>query len=171
MPDPRDVFVVHGRDSKRVAFFFDLLRRMGLNPMEFDELIERTGSAAPYIGDIVKTALDEARAVVVLFTGDDMAHLRHDLAKPDEDSEKTPKPQPRPNVILEAGMALALDRSRTIIVEVPPLRGMSDLYGIHAVRFVSGDAVEKNRLAKRLETAGCRVRTTGSDWLNLPFPQ
>jgi hypothetical protein len=75
MPDPRDVFVVHGRDMKRVAFFFDLLRRMGLNPMEFDEAIARTGSAAPYIGDVVKTALDEAKAVVVLFTGDDMAHL------------------------------------------------------------------------------------------------
>jgi predicted nucleotide-binding protein len=170
MPDPRDVFVVHGRDMKRVAFFFDLLRRMGLNPMEFDEAIARTGSAAPYIGDVVKTALDEAKAVVVLFTGDDMAHLRHDLAQPHEDSERTPKPQPRPNVILEAGMALALDRKRTILIEVPPLRGISDLQGVHVIRFGSGDPAERNKLAARLATAGCTVRTTGSDWLTLPFP-
>ena len=73
-------------------------------------------------------------------------------------------------MILEAGMALALDRDRTIIVEVPPLRGMSDLDGIHTVRFSEGDPTERNSLANRLKTAGCKVDTKGTDWLTLEFP-
>jgi predicted nucleotide-binding protein len=110
-------------------------------------------------------------AVVVLFTGDDLAHLRHDLARPGEDAERAVQPQPRANVILEAGMALALDRKRTVIVEVPPLRGISDLHGVHVVRFSTGEPAERNKLSTRLKTAGCDVQTSGSDWLTLPFPQ
>jgi predicted nucleotide-binding protein len=171
MPDPRKVFVVYGRDDKQKDFFFDLLRRIQLIPIEFEEAIRLTGSGSPYIGDAVSTALKHAQVVLVLFTGDDLAHLRPELVRDsDGESERKPSPQPRQNVILEAGMALALDRDRTIIVEVPPLRGISDLHGLHVIRFGKGEAPERNNLVNRLETAGCDVKRIGNDWLNLPFP-
>ena len=171
-PNARDVFVVHGRDLARKNFFFDLLRRMNLHPLEFDELIARTGSGSPYIGDVVRSAFDQAQAVLVLFTGDDLASLQPDLLGPsDGANERTATPQPRPNVLFEAGMAIALQRERTIIVEVGQLRGLSDLQGIHAVRFTNGTPEERNKLASRLRAARCDVVTDGSDWLNLPFPQ
>jgi predicted nucleotide-binding protein len=171
MPDRRDVFVVYGRDDKHKDFFFDFLRRLQLNPLEFEEAIRLTGSGSPYTGDAVRTALDHAQVVMVLFTGDDLAQLRPELVRDnDGEAERKPAPQPRPNVILEAGMALALDRKRTIIVEVPPLRGISDLHGLNVVRFGKGEPPERNNLANRLETAGCDVKRIGSGWLTLPFP-
>jgi predicted nucleotide-binding protein len=164
-PDPRDVFVVHGRDKKMTSFFFDLLRRLGLKPLEFETLIHRSGSGSPYIGDIVRSGFEYAKACVIIFTGDESAQLREELgAEPAGLS-------PRLNVVFEAGMAMAMARERTIIVEVPPLRGLSDLDGIHAVRFVSGAPSERNALAGRLEAAGCRVERMGNDWLELPFPR
>jgi predicted nucleotide-binding protein len=171
MPDARKVFIVHGRDNARNSFFFDLLRRVGLNPMEFDDAIALTGSGSPYIGDVVAAALSNAMAIVVLFTGDDVVNLRPGLVGDHEASELAPTLQPRPNVILEAGMALAMAKDRTIIVEVPPLRAISDLQGVHVVRFTNGDGAERNRLIGRLRTAGCEVTTTGSHWLELPFPR
>ena len=166
--DPREVFVVHGRDVAMNDFFFGLLRALGLKPLEFQTLITRTGSASPYIADVIKTAFNHAAACVVLFTGDELVQLRPEL---DPSSEpKSPEPQPRPNVLLEAGMAVALQRDRTVIVEVPPLRGLSDLGGFHVVRFF-GQPEERNDLASRLQTAGCAVDRSGGHWLSLPFPQ
>jgi predicted nucleotide-binding protein len=166
-PDKRNVFIVHGRDVARNSFFFDLLRQLDLHPLEFDELIAMSGSGSPYIGDVVRLAFDEAQAVLVLFTGDDLAHLRTGLGESEE-----PKPQPRPNVLFEAGMAIALQRDRTIIVEVPSLRGLSDLHGIHVLRFSTGSAEERQKLVTRLRTAGCEPNTSGTDWLTRPvFPQ
>jgi predicted nucleotide-binding protein len=170
-PDAREVFIVHGRDAVRTAFFFDFVRRLGLRPLEFDTLIARSGVGAPYIGDIIHSAFKQAAAVVVLFTGDDLAQLKGDLVREsDPPEERTLTPQPRANVLFEAGMALALHRERTIIVEIPPLRGLSDLHGMHVVRFSSGSASERNSLLTRLRRAGCDVIETGNDWLSLEFP-
>lgn len=164
-PNKREIFVIHGRDAAKVQFFFDLMRRLDLRPLEFDELIARSGSGSPYIGDIVRSAFDQAQAVVVLFTGDDLAHIRPELGE-----VEAPTPQPRPNVFLEAGMAIALQRDRTIIVEVPPIRPVSDLHGVHVIRFTTGSAEERNKLASRLRTAGCELNSNGQDWLTIKFP-
>jgi len=164
-PDPQEVFVVYGRDAAMSNFFFNLLRNLGLKPLEFSQLIARSKSTSPYIADVVRIGFEHAKACVVLFTGDDLVQLRPDLGA------DSLEPQPRPNVLLEAGMAIAMQRDRTIIIEVPPLRGLTDLGGIHAVRFTSGGPGERNDLASRLESAGCKIDRTGRDWLELPFPQ
>ncbi len=70
--------------------------------------------------------------MVALFTGDDEAHLRAALLGPDEEQE-TLTPQPRPNVLFEAGMAFGLHPDRVVLVEVGRLRGLSDLTGRHVV--------------------------------------
>ena len=52
-------------------------------------------------------------------TPDEQAVLRPELHKTVPDADQTF--QPRPNVILETGMALATDDARTILVSTGPL--------------------------------------------------
>ncbi len=69
--DPKKVMVVHGRDEEARLAMFTFLRALGLEPQEWGALVEATGSAAPYIGEVLDKAFGVARAVVVLFTPDD----------------------------------------------------------------------------------------------------
>ena len=67
----------------------------------------RTQSRPTTVSAAVQTAIllqGEVQAAVALFTGDDMANLRPDLLKEREKPEEL-TPQPRPNVLLEAGIA------------------------------------------------------------------
>jgi predicted nucleotide-binding protein len=145
-------------------FFFDLLRRVGLRPLEFETLVARASSPSPYIGDVVRSGFEFAKACLVLFTDDEIAQLRPELGTDVQGF------QPRPNVLFEAGMAIALQRERTVIVEVHSLRGLSDLSGIHTIRFTAGMSSERNNLMSRLKNAGCEMDTSGRAWLDLPFP-
>ena len=160
-PDPREVVVVHGRGTARTAFFFELLRRLNLRPLALDEVIARSGSSSPSITELVRSAFARAQAVIVLFTGDDLASFRTDLGG---------APQPHLHVIFEAGVAVALQHGRTIIVEVPPLRSLLDLVDVHVVQFATGAPEERSQLVRRLRAAGCELETVGSTWLNLEFP-
>jgi hypothetical protein len=110
---------------------------------------------------VVRSAFARAQAVLVLFTADDLAGLRPDLAGP---------PQPHLHVVFEAGVAVALQHTRTIIVEVPPLSGLLDLADVHVVRFATGALEERHQLVRKLRAAGCEPDTEGSTWLNLEFP-
>ena len=71
--------------------------------------------------------------------------------------------QPRPNVLLEAGMALAVDPDNTVLVEIGRIRRASDLDGLNTVR-LSNASEARYALRNRLITAGCAVAETG-DWL------
>jgi len=128
--------------------------------------VELTASASPFVGDVLTAAFDAAQAVVVLLTPDDVAYMRPDLVRDeDPDYEKNPTPQPRPNVLFEAGMALGLHPDRTVIVEIGRLRPFSDIGGRHIVRF-DGSAAARQALAVRLESAGCDMDRSGTDWLS-----
>jgi hypothetical protein len=39
LPDPKKVFVVHGRDEKLRSDMFGFLRALGLNPIEWREAV------------------------------------------------------------------------------------------------------------------------------------
>lgn len=160
--DPRKVFVIHGRNEAARRGIFAFLRSIGLEPIEWSRAIAMTGKGSPYIGEVLNTAFGHAQAVVVLHTPDDIAHLHESLASPG-DPDTIPQMQPRPNVIFEAGMALARDEDRTIIVELGRIRSFSDVHGRHVVRL--DNTVEKRQdLAVRLRTAGCTVDLDGTDW-------
>src|SRR5579863_4829733 len=45
----KDVFVVHGRNEPIRNSMFDYLRALGLNPLEWSELLKATKKGAPYI--------------------------------------------------------------------------------------------------------------------------
>lgn len=143
---------------------FTFLRSIGLKPIEWDQAIALTGKASPYIGEVLDVAFDDAQAVVVLLTPDDIAYIRNEYAFQD-DPDLEARGQARPNVLFEAGMAMGRDDSRTVLVEMGDLRPFSDVGGRHAIRMDNSPQRRKS-LADRLRTAGCPVDITGADWLN-----
>jgi len=162
--DSKKVMVVYGRDAQARLAMFDFLRALGLQPQEWGKLIEGTGKAAPYIGEVLEKAFGEAAAVVVLLTPDDEACLRETLRGSDEpDFERAPTPQARPNVLFEAGMAFGIHPDRTVLVQYGELRPFSDVFGRHVIR-LNGTEAPLRDIARRLETAGCEIDDSGDDW-------
>ena len=146
---------------------FSFLRSIGLDPIEWNRAISFTDKGTPYIGEILDAAFEEAQAILVLLTGDDMARIgsRFMLAN-DPMYEINLTPQPRPNVLFEAGMAFGRDPDRTILVCAGEIRPFSDVAGRHVVR-ISNRAEHRQGLADRLRNAGCKVQTVNNvDWLS-----
>jgi predicted nucleotide-binding protein len=162
-PDPRTVFVVHGRNEDLRRAMFEFLRSIDLRPMEWTRAVQLTGIGSPYIGQVLDAAFSHAQAIVVLMTPDEVAYLQTRYARGADDTEATPGAQARPNVLFEAGMALGRNPDRTVLVEVGQLRAFSDVAGRHAIR-LNNDPAPRQALATRLRTAGCPVDTTGTDW-------
>jgi predicted nucleotide-binding protein len=161
----KKVWVVHGRNEKLRQSMFSFLRAIGLEPIEFPQAIISTEEPAPYIGEILDGAFNEAQATVVLFSGDDVAKLRDKfLQKEDPDYERNLTPQARPNVLFEAGMAIGRDVRKTIMVQIGTIRLLSDIAGKHITHL--DDSPEKRQeLAYKLQTAGCKIDITGQDWM------
>ena len=152
----RDVFVIYGRNDKLRSSMFDFLRSLDLNPLEWGELIAKTKSASPYIGQALEAGFKDVGAVIGLLTPDDVAFLHPDLWSSGENEyEKKPSPQARPNV---------LHSDRTVIVQIGDLRPFSDVAGRHVLRF-DGSAAARTDLRNRLKNAGCEVKEHGTDWL------
>jgi predicted nucleotide-binding protein len=163
-PDPRSVFVVHGRNREARDAMFAFLRTLGLQPIEWNEAVLATGRPNPYVGEVLDAAFARAQTVLVLMTPDDEARLRDDFHEPwDPPHETSTTPQARPNVIFEAGMAMGRDESRTVLVEFGACRPFSDIGGRHTLR-LNGTTQRRQELAQRLESAGAAVSMTGTDW-------
>lgn len=164
VPDPRDVFVVHGRNMKARDALFDFLQAINLRPIEFTEALAATGEPNPYIGEVLQKAFSMAQAIVVFMTPDDEASLREEYRNEfDPEYETSPTPQARPNVLFEAGMAMGRDPDRTVLVQFGDLRPFSDVAGRHILR-VNDDSQSRQQLADRLANAGCEVKLTGVRW-------
>ena len=162
--DKRKVFVVYGRNSAAREAMFQFLQSINLHPLEWPEIVRLTGKAAPYIGEVLEKGFSTVQAVVVMLTPDDEARLLPPFhAAAEKPFETNLTPQPRPNVIFEAGMSLGLFPTRTVIVELGELRPMSDILGRHVIR-MSNSLESRQDLADRLKTAGCDVQTIGMRW-------
>lgn len=165
----RSVFVVHGRDEDVRSRMFDFLRRLDLRPLEWEELVADTGATSPFLGDVVGRAPRRAQAAVVLLTPDDVVMLHPRLRGSREPYFETqPTCQPRPNVLLELGLALGAYPERTLIVEFGELRPIADLAGRNVIRF-DGSAGSLGKIVERLKSAGCPVNDRGADW-RTPWP-
>lgn len=162
--DARKVFVVFGRNVAARNEMYAFLSALGLRPIEFDDAVRATGEGAPTIDRILDAAFDMAQAVLILFTGDDEARLRPDLHKPDDPTYETElTPQPRPNVLFEAGMAFGRHPKRSILVQMGYVRPFSDASARYAIKF-DGDRDGRVKLKERLKTAGCLVDDSGQFW-------
>jgi predicted nucleotide-binding protein len=159
------VFVVVGRNKKVHDNVFAFLRAIGLKPLEWAEAVALAETPTPFVGEILEKAFEQAQAILVVFTGDDEARLRKELSQPEDDRfELELTAQPRPNVILEAGMAFGRDPERTVVIEIGKMRPVSDWAGRHFIR-MDGSPRRRKELAERLKSAKCKVDTSGSDWL------
>jgi predicted nucleotide-binding protein len=169
----RNVFVVYGRDEQVRSEVFGLLRRLDLRPLEWEALVHSTQEGSPFLGRVVADAPSLAQAAVVALTPDDVVMLHPELRGAREERyELHPALQPRPNVVLELGMVLALYPQNTIILEFGALRPIADITGRNVIRF--DDSVSLTgalgKIAGRLKTAGCPVDDSGADWLDVgPF--
>lgn len=156
----KSVFVVHGRNKQARNAVFTFLRSIGLEPVDWTKAISLTGQASPYVFDIVKTGLEHAQCAVILFTPDDMAKLRTELA------HEAFAFQPRPNVFFEAGMAMTIGgQEKTIIIHFEKLREITDLDGI-SFQLLSNDPQSRKAFIERLKIAGCQLNENTSEFLN-----
>ena len=162
----KDVMVVYGRDQALRDSMFSFLRALKLNPIEWSEGARATGKGSPYVGEILDEIFRMAQAVVVLLTPDEEVRLRRDLCADDDEFKRETGFQPRANVQIEVGMALAKSENRTILVQVGDFRLPSDLHGRHIVR-LNNTAERRNELAQRLKTAGCDPDTGNQDWYRM----
>lgn len=163
-PDKRAIFVVHGRNLAARDAMFDFLRTLGLLPIEWSQAVAATGRPSPYVGEVLKAAFGRAKAVMVLMTPDDEARLRPHLQGRGEPPHETNlTPQARANVLFEAGMAMAWDEDRTVLIELGRCRPFSDLGGRHVLR-VDDTSQRRQELVQRLASAGLSVDATGTDW-------
>jgi predicted nucleotide-binding protein len=152
------VMVIYGHDVEANDALFGWLRAIGLQPREWSQLVSSSGSASPYIGEVLVHAFQQAQAVVALFTPDERVRPR---------GHSGPwRLQARPNVLIEAGMALVTHPNRTVLVTLGPQELASDLAGRHYIRLNHTAVGPLNDLASRLEAAGCDIDKTGTDWLD-----
>jgi hypothetical protein len=70
------VMVIYGHDIEANNALFGWLRAVGLQPQEWSQLVSSSGSASPYIGDVLVHAFQQAQAVVALFTPDERVRPR-----------------------------------------------------------------------------------------------
>jgi predicted nucleotide-binding protein len=155
------VFVVHGRDEELRRSIFNFLRCIGLQPMEWGEVLQLVGTPNPSIMEILDGAFSEAQAVLVVLSPDDLAYLRPELQNTsDPPSEKEPTGQARPNVLFEMGLALARNIDRTVVIRVGDIRPISDIAGRHILK-LTNSAEDRTGLTDRLKIAGCPIDLTG----------
>jgi predicted nucleotide-binding protein len=158
----KNVVVVHGRDLGLRDAMFQFLRSAGLRPIEWNDAVRRTQRASPYTGEVVDALFRDAQAVVVLLSPDEHVELKASLRS--GDSADNSGWQPRPNVFVEAGMALARDEARTVLVQIGTIRHASDLAGRNSISF-DGSSASRHDLIERLRVCGCAISISGNSWL------
>jgi predicted nucleotide-binding protein len=156
------VMVIYGHDDDANNALFDWLRAIGLEPQEWSQIIQATGNVSPYIGQALERAFDNAQAVVAFFTPDERV-LGRDASPLDHAAWRL---QARPNVLIEAGMALTSHPDRTLLVILGDQELPSDLAGRHYVRLSNTSSAPLIDLANRLSDAGCETNITGTAWVN-----
>lgn len=154
--DSKKVFLVHGRDEERVnsikSFLVDEIK---LKILSWEDAVSLTGETSPSIFDVVSVALNNAQAVIVLFTGDDEVKLKEDFWEPsDREEEKKYSFQSRPNVIFEAGFSFGVNAKRTIIVQMGKHKDFSDILGKNYIKY-DNSSISKEKLKNRLKIAEC----------------
>jgi WD40 repeat protein len=155
------VMVIYGHDLEARDALFDWLRAIGLQPREWNQLVNLSGAASPYIGQVLDAAFHEAQAVVALFTPDERV-IATSASTADHGAWRL---QARPNVLIEAGMALSTHPDRTILTILGRQDLPTDLAGRNYIRLSPTSPEPLHDLARRLHQAGCETDTTGTDWL------
>jgi len=161
----RKVFVVHGRSLRARDAMFEFLGALGSHPIGWAEAVRGTRKTTVHTSEIVTSGFAQAQAFVVLLTGDDEGRLRKRFrTKTDLEYERNATPQPRLNVVFEAGMAFGRHPQRTVFVQLGrKMRPFTDIAGIYVLPF-AGSRKDRELLRGQLEGAGCSI-SAREDWL------
>lgn len=162
--DRKKIFVVHGRDLRPVEILASYLQFLHLEIMPWSAAVDLADGTQPHTYDIVKAGIENAAAVIVIFSPDDLARIKDEFSN-DDDPDRTPTGQVRPNVLLEAGMAFALARERTIFLQSANTRAISDIAGFNWIK-LNGNWDSRNDLKNRLEKAGADIRKGNFDLMD-----
>ena len=173
--DKRTVFLVHGRYTEVNEALTDFLHSLDLRVIPWEEAVNSTpgGGGNPYVGDVLLNGMKEAAGIVVLFTGEERVQLDATLVPDAEPAELAEGSQPRPNVLIEAGMVLAAYPLQTLIVQFGRMRPASDLGGKHIFSIGNASAAKRNDLVDRLRKIGLEPKTVGNRYLTagaFPIP-
>jgi len=167
--NPKQVFLIHGRNSKLNSSINSFLRSISLQPVEFSSAIHSTirklkSGGNPYIGDILDVTFQRVKVLIVLFSPDDEVQLRKQLwSKSEKRIEKKLTPQARPNVIFEAGLAYGRYPEKTLFLAVGKTKQFSDIAGRHMLH-LDNSTTKRRDFANRLAAMGCEVDLGGDDW-------
>lgn len=162
-PDARKVFMIQGRNQAAADQVRAFLRATGLREWTFAEVARELGNDAS-IYDIVGHGVSKTRAVIALFTPDEVASLDSRLRRLEDKGRDAMRRQSRPNVIYEAGLARGLNREGTILVSFGNVELPSDLDGVLILRLRNDPSV-RNDFRERLRAAGCAI-DDGVAWMS-----
>ena len=158
------VYVVYGHNLAVRDAMYVFLEALDLQPITKEAAVNWTGEGSPFVDRIIEAAFKRARAVIVLFTGDDRACLRSKLRKRNEEADKKAFWfQPGQDQIFEAGYAFGHSPERTILVQVGRVQLFSDIDGRYMPNF-TGKESERRDLINRLKSVGCIVNDSGDAW-------
>lgn len=148
-------FLIHGRDLDAANWLRECLEDLDILVVRWEDAVRVTSSASPYTLDVVKAGLNASDVAIVLFTPDEDVSLREIFRSGQQDIGQ----QARPNVWIEAGMALGLSRDSVVLVEMTGCRPASDLNGLNYVHMdPNSDRHAFLRvLENRLQSCGCRT--------------
>lgn len=158
------IFVVHGRNRSMRTAMFNFLKAIGLEPLDWLSLRKLTGRATPFTLDVVRKGMKSAWATIVIWNPEERDHLLPSFwGANTKKMDQQYANQPRPNVILEAGMALSLMPRKVIFVHCGDARIISDLEGLNVLRSTD-DVVDRHTLVHTLHSIKCDVQFKGEAW-------
>jgi predicted nucleotide-binding protein len=162
MKDPKHVFLVHGRNEPARDAVVLFLRALQLDSLDFDEVRNSLGGS-PFIGDIIRTGMQLCKCIVILLTPDEYSCLRPSLCTAYDADNERHRWQARSNVLIEAGMALAIDHTSTILVLLGDVSVAYDFAGRHFIR-LNNSLKAREQLPNALIGAGCEIGKETPGW-------
>lgn len=165
-PDPQSAFIVYGRNHEFRDSIVNCLVAAGIKPVVFNNNNGDTQSTL----ETVTKGMTQSAVTIVLFTGDDEGHCRKQFLSNEDRTrifENKLTPQPRMNVIFEAGYSYGKRANKnTIIIQTSDVRPFSDIDGVNRLTIeidkkgnLVSDSVAafKSKLLESLRQCGCAI--------------
>lgn len=160
--DPRRVFVVYGHAPEALKAMTRFLEDLDLRVLTFgdaralavEQMRDEGRPVTTY--DVVDFATRRAAAVVCLLTPDE-------AVKPARGAKRATEVRPRPNVIFEAGLAMARQPAKTLLVKVGDTSSWSDVDGVQYATF-SNVPEQRDELVDWLESFQLPIDRRRGEW-------
>ena len=124
-------FIVHGHDDQAKAVLENFLISLGIQLIPFHRAAANDMSGTNL--DAVLAGIERANVVFILFTADEQTTftIRNRTVQGGARQRRAwGRWQPRPNVLIEAGIAAASDKKKTALIKVGTTRRISDIDGV-----------------------------------------